>query len=63
MILKAIHTKTRIYYLQDNKFIDVDRFNNIISNWEFMGYDIKQYTMRCKNRDITIIYRKGIDKN
>lgn len=62
-MLKIIRTKYKVVYLYDKQFIDVDRFNNIISNWEFMGYDIKQYTMRCKNRDITIIYRKGIDKN
>lgn len=61
-MLKIIRSNERIYYLQDNKFIDVDRLNNVLDNWQFFGYDVKHYTMKCKNKDITIFYRKGIDR-
>lgn len=61
-MLKLIRTKSKVVYLYDHKIIDVDRFNNIIFNWEFMGYTVKQYTMNCKNKKITIFYRKGVDK-
>ena len=61
-MLKVIHTEDRVCYLEDNKFIDVDKLNNIIDNWQFLGYDVKHYTMKCKNKSITVFYRKGIDR-
>ena len=61
-MLKIICSNERICYLQDNKFIDVDRLNNILDNWQFFGYDVKRYTMKCKNKSITVFYRKGIDR-
>lgn len=61
-MLKIIRSNERICYLQDNKFIDADRLNNVLDNWQFFGYDVKQYTMKCKNKNITIFYRKGIDR-
>lgn len=62
-MIKIIRTQNKVVYLYDGKYIDVDRLNNILDNWEFMGYDIKQYSMNCKGKRITIIYRKGIDKH
>lgn len=54
--LKLIHnlkTDTRVY-IYDNKVIDVDVFNNIMSRWELYYRErIKQY--KCE-RNTQIIY-------
>ena len=61
-MLKIIRTNNKVVYLYDHKIIDVDTFNNILDNWEFMGYKVKQYTMHNKGKKITVFYWKGVDK-
>ena len=56
-MIKIIRTQNKVVYLYNGKYIDVDKCNNILSNWEFMGYDVKQYTMKLANKTITVIYK------
>lgn len=49
--IKMVISKGRRYYIVSNKYVSVDVFNNILSNWEFMGYTVKKYiisTAKCK---------------
>ena len=57
-----VHLIFCLLLIDDHKIIDVDTFNNILDNWEFMGYKVKQYTMHNKGKKITVFYWKGVDK-
>lgn len=45
-------------YLHNGKYIDVDKFNQILDGWYYMGYDIKKYDMHTGNRHIFVWYVK-----
>ena len=61
--LKLIRTGTnkdnyRRFYLYNGKYIDVYKFNNILDNWYYMGYDVKKYDMHRSNQHIYVYYTK-----
>lgn len=56
-LIVNIKTNKRVY-MYNNNYISVDRFNDILDSWEFMGYNIKKYDMRKGNQHIFVWYVK-----
>lgn len=43
-------------YMYNDRYINVDTFNNILDSWYYSGYDVKKYTMQRGNQHIFVWY-------